>query len=623
MFEELKHPNTKLTSMNVYVNDKHVDQSYTMTYDFIESIEFSACFTSPCVNAQLMCKKLFIDGVSYGINDIKNNTIRLILTDSNNNTFDKRFKVLDVKNVTNSRVNDSTQCVLILMDLYGFVLFDQSATTSITKRQYKGSPFEIIKETFKDLFKLTDEIVKSYNEIPLEIVYQDNDIDFCDKVSEIEWNYSSSMSPIENLRVICEIYNIRIYQDLNKMYVIRNVKLSLLPKISASDGLPLFRENVGTIEYPYKITDKIRKPRSNNYFERPNFEITTFEDCKKPIRKVLLFEQFIDLILLNSNREEYSTVTQEKPIRTSSQTQTTDTIIYNNFLKFYNMNNLTIFTRPTFEACNNGTIVDTFILPNSEFTKEQIDGDDDMCGNWLVNSVTYKILSDLMVCRMCLCRYDNPRHDHDEPYMFNEEILINTNSYVSSGEYVDVMEVIYNLQNGINTRIGYINNNATSLKEALKGFSLGSITSNLKETWSNIKNTVKDIETDFKYIKKDFSMLSKEIKNNFKDIKNDLKTLDFKEFKEDLKDVFDLSKIPTEIMEESIYYNAVLNDIESEINVIESEINGFKNLQADKTKKHNPNINIDYEIEDRESRLAYLKTIREQKLKDLRIKQGL
>lgn len=389
---------SKIKSKSIQINDSFIEQRYVD--EFVTDIEIESNYFRYCVNGNMTCnEELFMLSIGKSPEALKDVKITFYFEDEDNNLFAKSFYITNaVKLVISSSKN---MWLVTFVDVYGKYLSSVEYTDRITSKGYTGKPLEIIKDVTDDLFDVYDDC---------EIKIVKNNLYFVnDNNATITHRFVKNKIPYENLKTFCEMYNIHIYQDSKALYFIQNPTLQNVNVLNASDGTSLYSETCVNDLYDCKICDKIKQSTSISNLDRVNYKISANDGGKKQNYKYLNFNDFLQIVLLNNNLEDFKNFVNSDLTYKQSSVSTIAGLVYDNYVKYLKANTLVIYSKASFSKTDVGTVVSVDIRSDKQFAVERSEGDHRFNGNWLITSSTIKLVGDTLFFRLKLNRFDNQK----------------------------------------------------------------------------------------------------------------------------------------------------------------------------------------------------------------------
>lgn len=416
MIKDLKL--SKVKSKAIKIDDTYIDDKYIN--DFIYDIEIESNYFRPNVNGCMtVCGDLFSLSIGRSPETLKDTKITIYIEDEGNEVFAKEFFV--VSSVKAQVSPSKNTWVITLIDVYGKYLVSKEYTDRITKHGYTGKPLEIVEQAINDL------IPNKYADCDIRFIR--NKVYFIDDNNvSITHRFVNELSPIDNLLNLCDMYNIHMYQS-NTLYFIQNPTLQNANVLTANDGTSLYSEVCKNNLYECKVCDKIKQNNSIDNLDRVNYKISVNDIAKRHTYKLLNFNDFISILLLNNNIHDFKDYINEKYTYTPSSVSTLSSLVYENYKKYLKANTLTIYTRSTFDKVNVGDVVTVDLRSEDKFARDRAKGDVRYSGKWLITSTTMKVVNDMCFFRLRLNRFDNPQ----------EERLTNV---ISNGDVKDDIKTI-------------------------------------------------------------------------------------------------------------------------------------------------------------------------------------
>lgn len=395
MIKDLKLSKLKLKSVQIdeaFIDNKFVDE-------FITEIEIESSYFRHSVRGTMVFSEdLFALSIGKSPDTLKDTLLTFYFSDEAERDYTKRFIITNAIKIRSSSKN---MWALSFIDYYGKILTSSEMTAKITKNGYSGKPIEIVEKCINDLIEKYDdcEIKFIRNRIPF---INDNNV-------SISHRFVNDKTPIDNIKYLCDMYNIHIYQDNKCLYFIQNPTLQNIKVLTASDGTELYTETCRNNYYECKICDKIKQNSSIGTLDRVNYKISTNEIGKKHVYNMLDFSNFLSIVLLNNNLNDYKEFIDSDTTYTPSSVKTLSSLVYTNFCKYINTNTLIIYCRSNFEKVNVGSVVTVSIRSDDRLALEREKGDFKYNGKWLITSSTMKIIDDMIFYRLKLNRFDNPK----------------------------------------------------------------------------------------------------------------------------------------------------------------------------------------------------------------------
>lgn len=495
---ELLDPISRVVSTEIYINDKQIDKNAVA--DYIENIEIEVNYFRHSIIGVFTCfEDLFTMSIGKTPNALtEKDTIRIIFEDKSGSVFDRRFNILKTQKNTNQTTNRSEQWNVIIEDIFGHTLNSSNFTRFITEYGFSGTPFEICQKAIITLFEYPYKLTNLYKDPKITLNAKRNILDFVtDDNPTINYRFSKDLTPIENIMVLANKYNIHIYQNFDTFNIIQNPTFENSEHSEDVTETSLYKELCDGKKYPYKICDKIKQDSSLSLNDRANYRISLNLGGKEQVIRELNFEDVIKIIDINNNSDEFKNLRCENTLEVSSSYSLLSTLLNESYKKYLKSSNIIIYTRPTLPYCIPGTLTTIDLATKSEFLNTRKQGDYRFSGIWLIRSTTLKILNNqFLIGRMVLCRFDN------QPDSTNEEvaniITSDENEYILTNK----PEKPKNLENEIKTKTSIEFNNIEDSSGTISQFnSILNQTSTISNTIKNGANGVEAVSSTFETLK--------------------------------------------------------------------------------------------------------------------------
>lgn len=402
MIDELFDPISKISPPKLFVNDIEVDSR--VLNDKLISIELNFNAFNPIPFGLIVCaEEIFTLSIGKRPSELTyNDTIKIVFCDNAGDFFERRYAVIKACRDENNNYHDSEYWTISINEFYANFLDMESGCKYITQKGYRGIPTAIVRDALSDLFAYPKEIANYYGDQPLNIVIENNVIDFIDNYPEIEYRFPKDASPLNTIKKFCELYNILVYQDYNSIKIIHNPIISNLEKPTEI----IYRESAGTKNYCHKICDRIKQHDSVDTINRPNYRISLNEGGKKQRIKKIDFDMLAGTIELNGHFQP--DFENQKEIYMPSSSYNLSSLMMELTQRYIKSNNLIIYVRPILAYSNVGSITTVQLDYQSNFPTRRQSGDLEFSGFWFIRNTTLKITNGHLIARLMLCRFDNP-----------------------------------------------------------------------------------------------------------------------------------------------------------------------------------------------------------------------
>ena len=423
MIEDLFDKRFGYESIDLYLNDQIVPFEYIQ--HFISKIEMD----SNLMVCGIRCIMIAEDGLfkytiaktvqEFGPDD----TIRIIIKDKDNNTIDRRFNFVKATDMGFDHAQGN-QYIIEYIDCYTFITVNSEYTKYITAHGYKGTPLNIVKSALTDAFVPIVEINKTRKEKSIELDlkrFKSN----MPASKETTDRFSMDKTIEKNIKEFADLNNIIIFQDFQKIHIWQHISVDQLTQINDQDGTELFSEESHQL-YANHICNKVKMPSGTDTLSRINFKAYKNIDGIHHEMQQLDFDSFLPMITMNNNADTYRNLRQSLDTSSSSKRDTLEFLVRRSFVKYISNNTLIIFVRPFFKNINVGTKVSVRIHNNTEFQGDQMEGDLEYNGNWLITQSTVCTIGQHLICRLVLRRFDNQKRTETSMNKTNSQFDNNT-----------------------------------------------------------------------------------------------------------------------------------------------------------------------------------------------------
>lgn len=392
-------------SISIYLNDTEIPVEFVQ--DWVTKIEIDSELRTNGLQC-LVCAddRLFKNTIGKTLHEFgPDDTIRIIIEDKDHTIFDRRFTYFKAQECGKDEKAGNFY-IIIYRDSFSYVFGDLEFVKYITAHGYSGTPLEIIQQVLTDAFTPVVEVNKTRKEKNIKLDIKK----FKTKIPDdkpIYDHFVMDKNIWQNLMNYLRMYNIYIFQDfLNTMHIWQNISVDQLEVLNDADGTELYSEEASQL-YACKICDRIKMPGNTDTLGRVDFKAYKNIDGIHHEYQYLKFDDFLPMIAMNNNSDKYRNLKQSLDSASSSKMDTLEHLVRKSFFKYLNNNVLIIFVRPFFKKINVGTKVSVRIHANTEFTGDQMEGDLEYNGIWLITQSTICVLGQHLVCRLVLKRFDN------------------------------------------------------------------------------------------------------------------------------------------------------------------------------------------------------------------------
>lgn len=470
MINELFDTRYGIQSRTIYLNDTNVVQDFINA--FILKIEINTCFYNSYVDLILFAdEKLFKYSISKTVQELTPmDTIRIVLEDKDHNIIDRRFNYVTSKDLGSDPTQGNAYYIMY-RDMYGYVFTNCEFTKYITAHGYSGLPIDIIKQAIVDALTPVIEINKTRKEKSKKL---DTKI-FNTKIPQnrsIYDHFAMDKTIQQNFEELMDMYNIKLFQDFDTIHLWQNTSLDQLTQIDDKDGTELYSEEVSSL-YANKICDRVKMPTNANTLSRINFKAFRNVQGIHHEMQTLAFDDFLPMITMNNNADKYRRLRQTMDSSSSNITDTLENLVRKSFDKYINNNTLIIYVRPFFKNINVGTKVSVRIHANTEFTGDQMEGDLEYNGNWLIVQSTVCNIGQHLICRLLLKRFDNMQRTETSMNTIDSSvgdssayaINIPKNAQSDNLSGASRINLDQDLQDDIENRISQVGSNSTNMQQ--------------------------------------------------------------------------------------------------------------------------------------------------------------
>lgn len=617
-----KNPSLTVKSFAIYLGDsENCIEPKNLGPDFIQVLELDASYFRPFIRGILRVYKKFTDLFVDDFQTLKNSAgkmhFKILIVDAAGNEFCRRFVLVSARNLETQQTTNDTLIDLEIVDIFGYKLISQDAQQDASADYYKnthaGTPLEIVKKIVEDFLKSTKDFCKSCHDKEFKIIVRDDSPEKFAESEKVTFAPSSNESFWASIVSFLKQHNIRIYQDFDKMYIIRNFVVKPLEKSAYSDiGEAIYMEQVNKDQHPAKITDYIQFSSKLNALERPNVVISSNSGGKKQ-RTVEFSDKDLPLFLeMNGNSAEYKNARQEKPVTESSGTATIDSKIYENFMTFLSANQLVIFADSLLNLVQPGTSTAVKMSKKTEYHQERVAGDENLDGNWFITGTTMKYTHYGLFSRIRLNRFDNPSRmiDYNVVSGSCKKPMPNIASKTSAGNF-----------SGLSSALDAFRNPFKSLQESISKFNLVTQTADvIRKTISQITGAIKQVTEHISKIKNELRNIRNKIKNSVKEVTS-VPTEIYSEFISDfqvLKELVGSAGMKSELKKQLKLINNDISGINAAISDLKNEIKELSGEASSMPSKIMTDVEESlkqYDTSNVEARIEYLKNRKLQRLR--------